>query len=336
MHATQPRFWDIAYAAVLLIAIPVAIFHAAQGRWAQAILVTLAAAVGAFILVTGWNRAETVPAATEDTGQRTGKSEPVHASKVDIEQRRESSGRYVGWIPMGAISGFVATGIMTAAVLLAYGASALLASEASGANQLQVWLAALIDNTVTEIATFNLALAIGIHLVAGIGWAIIYTGFIEPRVSGSGLQRGVKFGLIPWLLSITVFFPVVGAGFFAADIGAGPLPILGNLILHLIYGAALGKIYASHAVWQEPGAEVSQYNLKALEGAHRSMALALIPGALLGLILGVVASSIFVSDGDLLMAAVLGAVVGSAAGVWIGSIAGLSPDVTDSGDNATA
>jgi hypothetical protein len=335
MQAVQSRVWDIAYAVVLIIAIPVAIFHAVQDRWAQAILVTLAAAGGAFILITGWNRSEEAISPTTDR-RRTEPSEPGQPSRVEMERHREASGRYMGWLPMSAVSGFVATGFMTAAVLIAYGFSALLASEAAGANQLQIWLAALISNTVTEIATFNLALAIAIHLVAGIGWAIVYAGFVEPRVSGTGLQRGVKFGLIPWVLSIVVFFPVVGAGFFGAEIGAGPLPVLGNLILHLIYGAALGKIYASHAVWKEPISEVSSYNLQVLEVAHRAMAIGLIPGAILGMLVAIVATSVFMAETDLVMAGVLGAVVGSAAGIWIGSLAGLSPAAAEQHDNASA
>ncbi len=36
--------------------------------------------------------------------------------------------------------------------------------------------------------------------------------------------------------------PAVG-GFFGLGIGAGPLPIIGNLILHLVYGATLGTLY---------------------------------------------------------------------------------------------
>jgi hypothetical protein len=332
MSTVRPRFWDIAYAVILVIAVPVAIFHAVQDRWAQAILVTLAAAGGAFLLITGWNRTEAPPARFSSRRRTEDRSQPVQATKVEMERHREASGRYVGWLPMGAVSGFVATGVMTAAVLLAYGFSALLASDAAGANQLQIWLAALIDNTVTEIATVNLALAIGVHLMAGIGWAVIYAGFVESRVSGTGFQRGVKFGLIPWALSITVFFPLVGAGFLGSEIGAGPLPVLGNLILHIVYGGALGKIYASHAVWQEPVTEVSSYNIQALEGAHRNMAIGLIPGAVLGLLIGVVVSSAFAPETDLLMAAVLGAVVGSAFGVWVGSLTGL----TEKHDNAGA
>lgn len=334
MKRIHPRIWDIAYALLLAIAIPVAVFHSAQERWPQAILVTIAAIVGAFLLITGWNRTdETVPAAPARTPPDRD-TRPSQSNKIELDHERDPNGRYRGWIQIGAVSGFVATDIMTAAVLLGYGMAALLGSATSGANQIQIWLAALVDNTVTEIATVNLAAAIAVHLVAGVVWAIVYAGYVEPRISGTELQRGLKFGLIPWILSIVVFFPLVGAGFFAVDVGAGPLPVLGNLILHLIYGAALGKVYASHAVWKEPVSEVTSDNIEVLELAQRGMAIGLIPGAIVGMALSVVATSVFTAETDLVMAGVLGAVVGSAVGVWIGSLAGLSPGMIRNGENA--
>jgi hypothetical protein len=332
MSSIHPRFWDLAYAAILALAIPVGIFHAVQDRWAQAVLVTLAAAGGAFMLITGWNQTPAPSRASADQRDNPDITETTRLNKVEVERNREPSGRVTGWLPMGAVSGFVATGIMTAVVLLGYGFAALLGSSDAGANQLQVWMAALVDNTVTEIATVNLAMAIGIHLVAGIGWAIVYAGVFEPRLPGGGLQRGIFFGMIPFVLSISIFFPLIGAGIFGAGIGAGPLPVVGNLILHLIYGAALGKVFASNAVWVEPVKDVSAQNINALDVAHRGMAIGLVPGAILGLITSVVFTSVFTSETDLVMAGVLGAVVGSAVGVWIGSLAGLNPELSQSGE----
>ena len=61
----------------------------------------------------------------------------------------------------------------------------------------------------------------------------------------AGWQRGVLFALIPWLFSLVVFLPLVGGGLLGLSLGAGPLPALGNLILHVVYGAALGAIYGA-------------------------------------------------------------------------------------------
>ncbi|TVR74722.1 MAG: hypothetical protein EA415_05390 [Sphaerobacteraceae bacterium] len=331
MPTIHPRFWDIAYAAILILAVPVAVFHAVQDRWAQAILVTLAAAGGAFMLITGWNQTPAPSRARTNQDDRSDITETARLTKIELERYREPSGRVGGWLPMGAVSGFVATGIMTAVVLIGYGFAALLGSTASGANQFQVWMAGLVNNTVTEIATVNLAMAIGIHLVAGILWAIVYAAIFEPRLPGGGFQRGMIFAMVPFILSISIFFPLIGAGIFGMGIEAGPLPVLGNLILHLIYGAALGKVFASNAVWAEPVRDVSATNVNVLEVAHRGMAIGLLPGAILGLITSIVFTTVFTSETDLLMAGVLGAVVGSAVGVWIGSLAGLNPDLAENG-----
>jgi hypothetical protein len=322
MATVRLHFWDLAYALLLAAAIPAAVFHAVQGRWAQTVLALIAAGIGTYILVSGWNRQEEPVRSRAESREYLPESQPSIRSQVPRE--RDASGRYENWLPTGTVSGFAATGIMTGAVLAAYAFSYLAGSDAEGANQLRVWFAALVDNTVTDIALVNLPFAILIHLVAGVGWAILYAGLAEPRLSGTGFQRGVKFSLIPWALSVLVFFPVVGAGILGLDIGASLLPVLGNLILHLIYGGALGKIYESQAVWRESGAAVSAENTRILDSAQRAMAIGLIPGALFGLLIGIIGSSVFAPDADLLMSGVIGAVVGSAFGVWVGSLAGLS------------
>jgi hypothetical protein len=336
MTLIRDRFWDIAYAVLLILAVPAAIFHAFQERWPQAILVTAAAAIGAILLITGWQRDRTESARGPWTAYERGDRSWDRPVRVQYQRPRDNAGRYVGWLPLGLLSGFVATGIMTGALLLGYAFSAIFASEAEGANQLQIWFAALIQNTLTDVAVGYLAVAIGLHLIAGLAWAVIYTGLAEPRVSGTCFQRGVKFGLIPWALSITVFFPVVGAGFLGWGLGAGPLPILGNLIVHLVYGAALGKVYASNAVWDEPERQITQENIQVLEVAQKTMALGIIPGLVAGLIIGLLLSTVVAPDIDTLMAGVLGALVGSAAGVWIGSLSGLSPENAEGEEAAPA
>lgn len=324
MTNVRYRFWDIAYALLLAAAVPAAIYHAVQGRWAQAILVTAAAVVGAILLVSGWRRRpEDLHEGQPTTFERGDRSFGT-PSRVHQDRPRDESGRFAGWIPLGVLSGFVATGIMTGALLLGYAISAIFASDAEGANQLRIWFHALVENTLTEATTDNIAIAAGLHLVAGVVWAVIYTGFAEPRVSGNGFQRGIKFGLIPWAISILVFFPAAGSGFLGLDIGAGPLPILGNLILHLVYGGALGAVYASNAIWDEPEREISRENVRILEVAQRTMALGIVPGLVAGLLIGLLLSTVVAPEVDTLMAGVFGALVGGAFGIWAGSLSGLA------------
>lgn len=43
--------WQMAYAAILIIAVPAIVFHAVQDRWAQAIVGSIAVVIGVIILV---------------------------------------------------------------------------------------------------------------------------------------------------------------------------------------------------------------------------------------------------------------------------------------------
>lgn len=144
------------------------------------------------------------------------------------------------------VAGFVATIGMTLIFLLAYGMALIFGrlhfvSEQGGAN-LTAWFAALANNQVVDFARSNLAAALVLHFTAGILWAVVYMTLVESRLFGPGWQRGMLFALVPWVLSLVVFFPVVGGGLFGFDLGAGPFPIIGNLILHLAYGAVLGEM----------------------------------------------------------------------------------------------
>ena len=40
-----------------------------------------------------------------------------------------------------------------------------------------------------------------------------------------------------------IFLPLAGGGLLGLGLGAGPLPILGNLLVHLVYGVTLGFLY---------------------------------------------------------------------------------------------
>src|SRR4029453_3635284 len=112
-----------------------------------------------------------------------------------------------------------------------------------GAADFTQWLHALTNNQVLDFAATSLYAAAAVHLVVGVLWAILYAFYFEPRLPGAAWARGLTFSLIPWILSLAVFLPLVGGGLFGDAIGAGPLPAIGNLILHLGYGVTLGLIY---------------------------------------------------------------------------------------------
>jgi hypothetical protein len=60
---------------------------------------------------------------------------------------------------------------------------------------------------------------------------------------GSGAVKGLVFGVLGWLLMGTVFFPLLGLGLFAGDLGLGIRPALFSLAMLLTYGIVLGVVY---------------------------------------------------------------------------------------------
>ena len=231
----------------------------------------------------------------------------VHGSSE--HSRRED------WLSDSLLSGFGATVALTAATAGAYGLANWLGDETG--NRVEGWLYGLSHNGITDRTDDSLILAIGLNLLAGLGFAVIY-GMVEYRLPGRhGWQKGMLFALVPWLLSITVFFSIMGVGVFGRELDAGPLAILGNLVLHLIYGAVLGTIYA---IDLDAGLDGSiEDHLTALD-IQRDTTIGLGAGALVGVIGGFVLRNQFdgVWANDLTI--VVGGLVGAAFGGLIGSM----------------
>src|SRR5438067_1399852 len=163
------------------------------------------------------------------------------AERVSPEVRRD-------WLPRAIVAGFIAAVVMSFTFMLAYGLAYLVARwqplrySESPAN-IAGWFYALIHNPATDLAGSNLYVSGGLHFLVAIAWAVLYAYAAEPRLHGPAWRRGVTFSLLPWLLSIIVLLPLVGGGPLGVGLGAGPLPVLGNLILHAVYGATLGVVY---------------------------------------------------------------------------------------------
>lgn len=226
-----------------------------------------------------------------------------------LDDRRED------WLSDSLLSGFVATIALTASMGAAYGIANWLGSEAG--NRMERWLYALSHNRITDRADDSLVLAIGLNLLAGLAFALIY-GMVEHRIPlRRGWQKGMAFSLLLWILSLAVFLPIMGVGVFGSDLSAGPLPILGNLVLHLIYGAALGSVYAVDLdAWLDGSHED---HLAALD-FQRSTTIGILSGAVVGSIVGFLARNQFENVWTSDLTIVVGALVGASFGGWIGSV----------------
>jgi hypothetical protein len=240
-----------------------------------------------------------------------------------------------GWLPRAILSGFIASMTMAIAFFVAYGvarvATTVELANRRGAETFQSWVQALTNNQVLDLATGSLYAAGAVHLTVGVLWALLYGYYFEPRLPGAGWIKGLTFSLIPWVLSLVAFLPVVGGGFLGFALGAGPLPAIGNLVLHLVYGASLGAIYGPlgdiaadefpHAGEVDEPRVVAQYERAAARG--------IVAGAILGLIVGVVVAIQAGTQGSPLgiphaaLPPVM-AVIGATFGGVLGSISGLA------------
>jgi hypothetical protein len=233
------------------------------------------------------------------------------------EYRNLHGKRREDWLPNSLITGFAATFAMTAAILAAYGFAGALGDQQG--NQLQRWLFALHNNSLTQSTERSVVLAIALNLAVGIGWALLYGYAVAPRLSGPSWLKGMLFSLVPFVLSVLIFFPVMDAGFFGRDLGAGPLPILGNLALHLIFGGVLGVLYAVDLESWLDGSEADlQHNRVAENGA----AYGLVLGAPIGLIGAWLLAPSIEEIASLPIIALLGTILGAALGLMVGSFAG--------------
>lgn len=228
--------------------------------------------------------------------------------------------RRAEWWRNGAVSGFVATVGMT----LVLAASYLLVRALGNpdGSTVERWFAALGDNPVTRQTTDAAVLAIGINLIVGWVLALVYARWAEPMLSGPGWRKGMIFSLVPFLLSLVVFLPFFGGGLFGIGLGAGPLPIVGNLVLHLVYGGILGTVYA---LMLEDGLDGSDADWGVSHGVGRAAGNGVGIGVVVGAVLGLVGRWMFAPTADPVEVVVMAAVAGGAVGVTIGALVGLAP-----------
>ena len=317
----QPQrtdWWSYAYLVVLAVGIPAAAYHIYSGRYGNALMALGAVVMGGIVYALERRRRVDL-AVSAAPPMQAGRAERLPSVPVWLREPRDTSAdATMERITGGVLAGFAATLVMVLAIFPAYMLAAVAANEHG--NQLTQWFWGLAHNKLTD-NVFDIPIgAISLNLAAGLGWAVIYTLLVEPRLSGPGWRRGMLFALVPWLLSLVVFFPLAGAGFFGASLHAGPLPALGNLVLHLLYGATLGVVYCLPEV--NPAEERDgQAQLRHWE--NEGIAFGLLGGLVVGLAVGA-ALSIVVSEASMSLTYLLltcggfGSAIGGAIGPFVG------------------
>lgn len=304
--------WDYVFFVLMVIGLVASVFNIIDGRATNGLLGLAAVVIGLAVRVSLIRNPEVHEAQTNN-----GTGQSVWSSIKEILEGDENLDRS-SWLQSGIIAGFVATTIMSGVLVLGYLSSGIFADESG--NQIRQWFYGLTHNSLTDNA-FDVPIGYyAINLLAGIIWALVYAYWFEPRLSGPAWRRGIVFSLIPWILSLVAFFPLVGAGFLGLDLDAGPLPALGNLILHLSYGLSLGVMYAIPTT-RGIGAHRGAARLARWEdrGLAMGLAIGLMAGAALGLIIALVTDT-RVDSTELVLA---GASVGVLAGAIIGPFLGM-------------
>jgi uncharacterized membrane protein YfcA len=113
------------------------------------------------------------------------------------------------------------------------------------------------------------------------------------------------------------------AGFLGSDLGAGPLPFIGNLVAHLVYGAILGFVFA---IEEERGIPDSARDRRANATAEMGAATGVIIGGVVGAIGGWLVAPTMDSLADRPVITLAGVLVGAAAGASAGSFLAMQAD----------
>jgi hypothetical protein len=226
---------------------------------------------------------------------------------------------------LALLAGFVASVAMVMAFAVAFVAALVIGRVP--VPVLADWFRALTSNRLIDIAGPNLYAATAIFFIGGLIWAGLFA-IVEPRLHGSAWERGVQFALVPWLFSLIVFMPLVGGGLFGFGLGAGPLPVFGNLILHAVYGAVLGTVWRSaESVIDRPLRIAHADDLLAGRLSEIGAARGLGIGLALGIVLGII-GAVLVPEAtgaqalgmNPLAAVVAVGITGAAFGGFVGSL----------------
>ena len=221
---------------------------------------------------------------------------------------------------LALLAGFVASVGMVLAFGVAFTAALVLGRLP--VPVISDWFRGLTNNALIDTAGPNLYAATAIFFFGGLLWSMLYGLVFEPRLKGRSWERGVKFALIPWLFSLAIFMPLVGGGVLGMGLGAGPLPIVGNLVLHAVWGAVLGAVYGSaESVFDRPSHKAYADELQAGRLSEVAAARGMIAGLALGVLVGAVGALVVPQGLSNPMAMVVAVgLTGAAFGGFVGSL----------------
>lgn len=146
------------------------------------------------------------------------------------------------WVWKAAIAGFCGSAAHT---LLMYLKSRLgLLPAFQPYESLQIALGHVVGGQVHPIVPWVLSFLNGSTAIG------LVFGWIYPHLPGNGgAAKGLAFGILGWAVMGLVFFPLIGLGLFAKQLGLGIEPAFFSLMMLLTYSVVLGMVYAKLNSW---------------------------------------------------------------------------------------
>jgi hypothetical protein len=194
------------------------------------------------------------------------------------------------------LSGFIASAAMQLAFAASYGVVVILAgASAAGPTWTATgaaWLRALKESGLVDPGRPTLYQAIGVYLAAGLLWGIVYSRTFQRWLSGPLWERGLLFACVPWLFSIIALLPMGDGGLLGLGLGAGLLPIVGSLALHVVYGLTLAYLCGPIGDVTLGNPRSGQAQVIALQSAEAGAAVGVVAGLGLGAALGLMSLNI--------------------------------------------
>jgi len=326
MSIRRLSVWGLPSLFLLIVAVVLIAMNLVDNNWGQVAFTVGLVAIGAAALLYGISDNSLTGTVGDASGRKLDATVgPLDARSTAVE--RTASGRRVDWLPVGVIAGFTGTTILTIGLMFSYEIARIIGSNSPSASFFENWLWSLTHNPATDTARVNLPIALILHFGAGILFGIIYSGWFEPRLRGPAWQRGAIFSLIPWLFSIVVFLPLMDGGFLGIGLHAGPLPVIGNLLLNLAYGVTVGAVYAVERWQTESGEPTDGGERRIADRSQRASVIGIAFGMVCGGLIGQIGASTLSPGQDPLLVAVVSAIIGTFIGFMLGSFAGLTPEV---------
>ncbi len=148
----------------------------------------------------------------------------------------------VGRVETAALAGFLATVVMSSGVngaLYLLSAVGLLHPHRALVDLVILASGRFAGESVSNFVMVGLVLLLLLH----VGWAVLYAR-LGARLPGALWVRGLLFAALPLAFSLFVLLPALGGGVLGLKLGAGALPLVGELFRNALFGLALAATYA--------------------------------------------------------------------------------------------